>query len=111
MCATFDVFIPKRATKTTGNVLDLRLSPASFRFHSKVPIRMRLDVKVNRGIYRTTELGSLCFNLLEKQARLMLKIESIISSVSSDFCSAHRACLYFLDSFNGHVYVAVVAEA
>jgi hypothetical protein len=72
---------------------------------------MRLDVKVNRGIYRTTELGSLCFNLLEKQARLMLKIESIISSVSSDFCSAHRACLYFLDSFNGHVYVAVVAEA
>ena len=47
-------------------VLDLRLNPASFKFHSKVLMDCTLLERVERGVYQTTELGKLLLQLGEK---------------------------------------------
>ena len=50
----------------TDIILDLRLNPASFKFHVKVLIDDGLIRKVERGVYETTELGKLLLELVNK---------------------------------------------
>lgn len=52
---------PHRFTEIT---LNLRLNPASFKFHSKVLMDCDLIRKVERGVYETTELGKLLLELV-----------------------------------------------
>lgn len=52
---------PRRFTDIT---LDLRLNPASFKFHSKVLKDCDLIEKVERGVYQTTDLGKLLLKLV-----------------------------------------------
>ena len=54
----------------TEIILNLKLNPASFRFHAKVLMDCNLIEKVERGIYRTTELGKLLLDLVN-QANLL----------------------------------------
>ena len=48
----------------TDIILDLRLNPASFKFHSGVLIDCNLIGKVERGVYQTTDLGKLLLELV-----------------------------------------------
>ena len=50
----------------TDIILDLRLNPASFKFHAKVLMDCGLIRRVERGIYETTELGKLLLELVNK---------------------------------------------
>lgn len=50
----------------TDIILDLRLNPASFKFHVKVLMDYGLIIKVERGVYRTTELGRLLLQLVNQ---------------------------------------------
>lgn len=50
--------------------LDLRLNPASFRFHVGVLMECALVRKTKRGIYETTELGKLILKLVEEADRI-----------------------------------------
>jgi len=52
---------PRRFTDIT---LNLRLNPASFKFHSKVLKGCDLIEKVERGIYQTTVLGNMLLKLV-----------------------------------------------
>jgi len=54
---------PRRFTDIT---LNLRLNPASFKFHSKVLVDCGLLRKVKRGVYKTTELGEHLLKLVNK---------------------------------------------
>ena len=56
----------------TDIILDLRLNPASFKFHSKVLMDCGIIRRVERGIYETTELG-----------KGLLKLVYLASSVSN----------------------------
>jgi|GEM_PF-6471492 predicted transcriptional regulator len=47
-------------------IKDLRLNPASFKFHLEVLTRFQLIKKVKRGVYETTELGKLLLTLIEQ---------------------------------------------
>lgn len=54
--------------KFSDIVFHLRLNPASFKFHSRVLMDCDLLEKPQRGVYRTTELGDLLLQLVEKAA-------------------------------------------
>jgi predicted transcriptional regulator len=54
----------------TDIVTNLKLNPASFKFHSKVLMDCNLLAKVERGVYETTELGNLLLQLVS-QASVM----------------------------------------
>ena len=54
----------------TDIILNLKLNPASFRFHAKVLMDSNLIEKVERGVYETTELGKLLLDLVD-QANLL----------------------------------------
>ena len=54
----------------TEIIMNLKLNPASFKFHSKVLMNCNLLTKVERGIYKTTELGKLLLELVS-QASVM----------------------------------------
>ena len=51
-------------------IADLRLNPASFKFHSKVLMDCDLITKVERGVYKTTELGKLLLELVNQASSL-----------------------------------------
>jgi predicted transcriptional regulator len=57
----------------TDIVMNLKLNPASFKFHSGVLIDCNLIEKVERGVYKTTVLGNLLLDLVENAARLSAK--------------------------------------
>jgi len=57
----------------TDIILDLRLNPASFRFHQRVLSKWDLIEKTERGVYRTTELG-----------KLLLQLVNLASKISED---------------------------
>jgi len=59
--------------KFTDIVLNLRMNPASFKFHSKVLIDCNLIKKVDRGVYRTTELGRRLLELVEKATAISIQ--------------------------------------
>ena len=61
---------PRRFTEI---VLNLKLNPASFKFHSGVLIDCNLIEKVERGVYRRTVLGNLLLDLVENAVRLSAK--------------------------------------
>lgn len=50
----------------TNIILDLRLNPASFKFHAKVLIDYELITKVERGVYKTTEFGERLLELVNR---------------------------------------------
>ena len=54
----------------TDIILNLRLNPASFKFHSKVLMDCDLIRKVERGVYETTELGKLLLELVNQASSL-----------------------------------------
>lgn len=54
----------------TDIIINWKLNPASFKFHSKVLMDCNLLTKVERGVYKTTELGQLLLELVS-QASLM----------------------------------------
>lgn len=51
-------------------IFELRLNPASFKFHSKVLMECELIQKVKRGVYQTTELGNLMLELANRANKL-----------------------------------------
>lgn len=51
-------------------IFDLKLNPASFKFHSKVLMECDLIQKLKRGIYQTTELGNLLLELINQANNL-----------------------------------------
>jgi len=55
-----------QSRRFTDIILDLRLNPASFKFHAKVLMDCDLIRKVERGVYETTELGKLLLELVNK---------------------------------------------
>jgi predicted transcriptional regulator len=55
-----------RPRRFTDIILNLRLNPASFKFHSKVLMDCNLIEKVERGVYKTTELGTLLLELVRQ---------------------------------------------
>jgi predicted transcriptional regulator len=52
--------------KFTDIIVNLKLNPASFKFHSQVLMDCGLIEKVERGVYRTTELGKKLLELVKK---------------------------------------------
>jgi predicted transcriptional regulator len=56
--------------KFTDIVVNLKMNPASFKFHSQVLIDCDLIERVNRGVYRTTELGQRMLELVGKAAAM-----------------------------------------
>jgi hypothetical protein len=46
--------------------MNLKLNPASFKFHSKVLTDCNLLRKIERGKYETTELGKLLLELVSQ---------------------------------------------
>lgn len=60
----------------TDIILDLRLNPASFKFHSKVLMECGLITKVERGVYETTKLGKLLLELVNQANRLSMETRS-----------------------------------
>ena len=48
----------------TEIIISLKLNPASFKFHSKVLMDCSLLTRMERGIYKTTELGKLLLELV-----------------------------------------------
>jgi predicted transcriptional regulator len=53
-----------KSHRFTEIILDLRLNPASFKFHSSVLIDCNLIERLERGVYRTTELGKRLLELV-----------------------------------------------
>ena len=47
-------------------IFNLQLNPASFKFHAKVLMDGDLIRKVERGVYKTTELGKLLLELVSQ---------------------------------------------
>jgi len=60
-------------SRFTDIIFNLRLNPASFRFHVKVLTERGLVKKVKRGVYETTELGELLLKLVEQANRIASK--------------------------------------
>ena len=58
----------------TDIILDLRLNPASFKFHVKVLMDDGLITKVERGVYRTTKLGRLLLELVNQANSLETRL-------------------------------------
>jgi predicted transcriptional regulator len=54
----------------TEIILNLKLNPASFKFHVKVLMNCNLIEKVERGVYETTQLGKLVLELVNKANNL-----------------------------------------
>lgn len=52
----------------TEIIVNLKLNPASFKFHSKVLTDCNLLRKIERGKYQTTELGKLLLELVSQAA-------------------------------------------
>lgn len=52
--------------KFTDIILELKLNPASFRFHVGRLEDCRLVEKLQRGVYKTTKLGELVLQLVDK---------------------------------------------
>ena len=59
---------PRRFTDIT---LNLKLNPASFKFHVQVLMDCGLIEKPERGVYKTTELGALLLQLVNKATSLV----------------------------------------
>ena len=51
-------------------IFDLKLNPASFKFHSKVLIECNLLHKIERGVYRTTKLGNIMLDMVKRADEL-----------------------------------------
>lgn len=56
--------------KFTEIIVNLKMNPASFKFHSQVLMDCEMIEKVDRGIYRTTELGRKLLELVEKATQV-----------------------------------------
>ena len=54
----------------TNIILELQLNPASFKFHAKVLMDYGLIEKVERGLYKATELGKLLLDLVDQVGSL-----------------------------------------
>jgi predicted transcriptional regulator len=50
--------------KFTEIVTNLKMNPASFKFHSRILIDCALMEKVERGVYQTTDLGKQLLDLV-----------------------------------------------
>lgn len=67
-------YCSEKPRRFTDIILDLRLNPASFKFHVKVLMDDGLVTKVERGIYRTTELGRLLLQLVNQVNSLETRV-------------------------------------
>ncbi len=67
-------YCSEKPRRFTDIILDLRLNPASFKFHVKVLMDDGLITKVERGIYRTTELGKLLLQLVNQVNSLETRV-------------------------------------
>ena len=47
-------------------IFNLKLNPASFKFHSKVLMECNLLQKLKRGVYRTTKLGNIMLDIVNR---------------------------------------------
>lgn len=54
----------------TEIVVNLKLNPASFKFHVKVLMDCNLIGKIERGVYETTKLGKLVLELVDQATSL-----------------------------------------
>ena len=61
---------PRRFTEI---VLNLKLNPASFKFHSGVLMDCKLIEKVERGVYKRTALGDLLLKLVEAASKISIE--------------------------------------
>lgn len=52
--------------KFSDIIFELKLNPASLKFHSKVLMDCGLIKKTQRGIYETTDLGKMILQLIER---------------------------------------------
>lgn len=59
--------------KFSDLIFDLKLNPASLKFHSKVLMDCDLIKKRERGIYETTELGKMILKLVEQAGKISSK--------------------------------------
>jgi predicted transcriptional regulator len=64
-------YCSEKPHRFTDIILDLRLNPASFKFHARVLIDSGLIRKVERGVYETTELGKLLIELVRQAERFL----------------------------------------
>jgi len=55
-----------QSRRYTDIIFNLRLNPASFKFHAQVLMDCDLIKKVKRGVYETTELGKLLLDLVNR---------------------------------------------
>jgi predicted transcriptional regulator len=63
-------YCSKKPCRFSDIIFDLKLNPASFKFHSRVLIECELIEKLQRGLYQTTELGNLLLKLVEQASIL-----------------------------------------
>jgi len=59
--------------KFTEIVISLKLNPASFKFHSQVLMDCGLIERIDRGIYKTTELGKKLLELVQKATAISVQ--------------------------------------
>jgi predicted transcriptional regulator len=59
--------------KFSDLICDLKLNPASLKFHSKVLTDCDLIRKRERGIYETTVLGKMILKLIEQAEKVSTK--------------------------------------
>ena len=57
----------------TDIVINLKLNPASFKFHSGVLMHCNLIEKVERGVYKRTDLGNLLLELVEAASKISIE--------------------------------------
>jgi len=63
-------FCSEKPRRFSDIIFDLKLNPASFKFHSKVLMECDLIQKVKRGLYQTTELGNILLDLVNQANKL-----------------------------------------
>jgi predicted transcriptional regulator len=56
--------------KFTEIIINLKLNPASFKFHLRVLTDYGLVEKIERGVYKTTMLGKLLIQLVETASKI-----------------------------------------
>jgi predicted transcriptional regulator len=59
--------------KFTEIIVNLKMNPASFKFHSQVLMDCGLIERTGRGVYKTTELGKKMLQLVQKAAQIGAK--------------------------------------
>jgi predicted transcriptional regulator len=66
-------FCSEKPQRFSDIIFELKLNPATFKFHSKVLIKRGLLEKLERGVYQTTELGNIMLDMVKRADALSKK--------------------------------------